>query len=176
MRSHLIIALLLLTASCGKKTVNKYIENPYNDSDISDRVSQLEYKVSQLQTQIATNIDTTNHLAEQIYNLSLENVEHSASISTLESAMVLAENQAQQAMGRLAALEAEDRVVEYIDPCGASSGFDEVILKTSTGKLLAYFESGTQRYLTVLKKNQSYRTTDAQSCNFSVNAQGELVW
>lgn len=176
MRSHLIIALLLLTASCGKKTVNKYIENPYNDSDISDRVSQLEEQIQWFSNNLAQNATKTQELADRLELLDESNMENAEEISTIKTDLYFTQGTAILALERIAELETQEKVVEFIDPCGPTNGYDEVILRMNSGKLLAYFESGTQRYLTVLKKNQSYRTTDAQSCNFSVNTQGVLVW
>jgi hypothetical protein len=62
-----------------------------------------------------------------------------------------------------------DAVVEIIDPCGDNPGqFDEVLLRLSTGELLAYFESGSNRFLSLIG-NGSYSTTDSQHCHFTVN-------
>jgi len=69
---------------------------------------------------------------------------------------------------KLAELESNDSIVEFVDPCGDNPNkFDEILMVTSTGKYVAYFESGGERFLTVLP-NGSYRTTDAQKCNFSI--------
>jgi len=68
-----------------------------------------------------------------------------------------------------------DAIVEFIDPCGDNPGhFDEVVLKLSTGELLAYFESGSHRFLSLIR-NGNYRTTDVQNCAFSVN-NGVVTW
>lgn len=61
-----------------------------------------------------------------------------------------------------------DSIVQIIDPCGDASGHDEILLILSTGEVLAYFESGSNRFLSVLE-NGNYRTTDAQQCNFTVS-------
>jgi hypothetical protein len=62
-----------------------------------------------------------------------------------------------------------DSIAELIDPCGDNPGqFDEIILKLSTGELLVYFESGSNRFLSLID-NGSYHTTDSQHCAFSVN-------
>ena len=75
----------------------------------------------------------------------------------------------------LANLANEDSVVEYIDPCNNGPGFDEVLLHTRSGKYIAYFESGSNRFLTVLQPNVSYRNTDTQKCYFNINNDGQIV-
>jgi hypothetical protein len=65
-------------------------------------------------------------------------------------------------------------VLETIDPCGNGTGFDEVIIKTSSG-FIAYFEDGSKRFLAKLDVG-SYRTTDQQACRFSVNVDGSITW
>lgn len=75
----------------------------------------------------------------------------------------------------LANLASEDPIVEYFDPCGNGPGFDEVLLHTRSGKYLAYFESGSNRFLTVLQPNTAYRSTDQQRCYFTLNNDGQIV-
>ena len=76
----------------------------------------------------------------------------------------------------LANLASEDSVVEYVDPCGNGPGFDEVLLHTRSGKYIAYFESGPNRFLTVLQPNVNYVTTDQQHCAFKINNDGQLLF
>lgn len=75
----------------------------------------------------------------------------------------------------LVQLSLQDGITEMYDPCGDSVGFDEVLLKTKSGKFIAYFESGSQRYLTILQKNTNYRTTDNSRCHFTLNNDGQVV-
>jgi len=65
--------------------------------------------------------------------------------------------------------DGQDSIVEIIDPCGDGTGFDEVLLVLSSGEILAYFEQGNNRFLSVIPDG-NYQTTDAQRCNFSVLA------
>lgn len=72
-------------------------------------------------------------------------------------------------------LASEDSVVEYYDPCGQKPGaFNEVLLKTRTGKYLCYFESGGNRFLHKLEPG-SYRTTDGTKCYFTLNVNGTVT-
>lgn len=66
-------------------------------------------------------------------------------------------------------------LVEVIDPCGAETAFDEVILVYEVnGELLyiAYFESGSKRYLTQLDTGVNYETTDGTQCRFTLDESG----
>lgn len=76
----------------------------------------------------------------------------------------------------VANLNAQDAVVETVYPCGDSpSKFDEGFLRMKSGKLIAYFENGGNRMLTVLGPG-SYRTTDyAPYCYFDVNTGSQIV-
>ena len=68
-------------------------------------------------------------------------------------------------------------LVEIIDPCGPETTFDEVILVyeiEGAPIFIAYFESGSKRYLTSLVEGINYRTTDGTKCDFKIEA-GEVV-
>jgi len=65
-------------------------------------------------------------------------------------------------------VESNLTVSEVIDPCGDySNHFDEVLLVMSDGSIVAYFDSGNKRFLTILQDG-IYRTTDKQSCRFEI--------
>ena len=74
-------------------------------------------------------------------------------------------------------LASNDDVFEIYDPCGTSPGFNEVLLKTQSGKYIAYFESTgkSDRYLTVLQPGYNYQTTDGTKCLFSLDNDGNIV-
>jgi len=64
-------------------------------------------------------------------------------------------------------------VNEVINPCGDDVGqFDEVLMKLSSGQIVAFFEQGTKRFLSILEDGV-YQTTDQQGCVFTV-ANGEV--
>jgi hypothetical protein len=66
-------------------------------------------------------------------------------------------------------------IVELIDPCGNGAGYDEVLLRLSDGSLLCYFESGTNRFLSVIGEGY-YRTTDVQQCYFHIDANNNITY
>ena len=68
-----------------------------------------------------------------------------------------------------------DSIIEIIDPCGPSGGFDEILLRLSDNRLLAYFEDGEgNRHLVIIPPG-TYRTTDAQRCLFKVTEDMEVI-
>jgi hypothetical protein len=79
-------------------------------------------------------------------------------------------------LGDMIELEAQDTIVEYILPCGDRNGiYDETIVRTKSGKLLAYFEDGGARFLTLLVPG-NYQTTDkTPRCSFTINSAGQIV-
>lgn len=76
----------------------------------------------------------------------------------------------------LTLLEQQDSIVEAILPCGdRPNKFDETLLRMKSGKLIAYFESGGNRFLTILTPG-IYRTTDsAPYCYFNVNSELQIT-
>jgi hypothetical protein len=65
--------------------------------------------------------------------------------------------------------EAGMTVTEVINPCGDQVGqYDEVLIKLSSGQVVAFFEHGDKRFLSILD-NGTYRTTDQQGCLFNIN-------
>lgn len=80
-------------------------------------------------------------------------------------------------VGNIVALEAQDVILEYILPCGDRPGvYDETIMRTKSSKLIAYFESGTNRFMTVLEPSTVYSTTDqAPRCLFSTDANLNII-
>lgn len=68
-------------------------------------------------------------------------------------------------------------ITEVIDPCGASGGQDEVLLKFANGTLVASFSdngSALTTRLSILKAGSNYRTTDNDNCYFSVDSSGNI--
>lgn len=61
-----------------------------------------------------------------------------------------------------------------IDVCGASGGYDEVLLKLADGSIIASFSQNGSALTTRLTAlpNGSYQTTDSQQCNFSIAQSG----
>lgn len=56
-------------------------------------------------------------------------------------------------------------ITEVIDPCGDTGGFDELLLRLSSGELVAWLKDVG---LVGLNDDQKYVTTDTQQCHFDV--------
>lgn len=68
-----------------------------------------------------------------------------------------------------------DAFVEVIDPCGKETNLDEVLFRLADGRLFAYFESGSNRYLTLVQPG-TYQTADGTHCVFTVTESGDVTW
>lgn len=139
-------------------------------ADLQSQIDALESQVLQNETNITSNLALIATLqaamADQSTQLDNQN-------TTINSLVTTTNN----LIADLAELQGYEHIVEFIDPCPfqtAPSGFNEVLLKTSSGQYVAYFESGGNRYLTLLKDNTNYMTTDGRGCAFSL-ANGYLV-
>jgi len=72
---------------------------------------------------------------------------------------------------QLLELQSNHNVTSLIDPCGDGPGYDEIFLRTSTGKIIASFSdssSGTNTRFAELTAGGPYQTTDGTHCTFSV--------
>lgn len=70
-------------------------------------------------------------------------------------------------------------LTEIIDPCNDAPGiYDEVLLRTQSGKLLASFSDNVNGYNTRLSEitQGNYMTTDGSNCHFSVDSLGNVSW
>lgn len=128
---------------------------------LQSQLSALNNNVEANSVQI-TNINTTiNELLDNSEYL-LERIDYQQTV--INSMLV-----------DIASLQNNETITEFYDVCGDKVGyFDEVIIKTSSGKLLAYFESSGDRFLTLLTPG-NYQTSDKQKCKFTVNSSGQIV-
>jgi hypothetical protein len=151
---HIPFMVLLALVSCGKKTYTKHIENPYNDSNLKDRVSELENKVAALET-------SRDNMLSSIAGLD----------GQLDSSIALITSQ-------LLTLQNNVNIVQIVDPCGDTPNkYDEVLFKTSAGQYVGSFSdnaAGLNTRFSVLPIG-SYVTTDGTGCHFQVTT-GGIVW
>ena len=109
-------------------------------------------------------------LQAQIDALNTQQTALQAQVNTVQAS-------ADAAQLQLTELSLEERVTGFLDPCGDAVGiYDEVLLTTNSGKVVAYFEIGSKRFLSILLPNVWYQTTDQQSCVFKVDSNGNLVY
>ena len=140
---------------------------------LGSQITSLTASITQIQVQVQANgqQDAQQQQAIQVLQTSVN--------SLTSQVNVLSQGQTQQQIvlnsiiARLLSLESHDAVVAFIDPCGDGPGYDEVLLKTQNGNLVAYFESGSNRFLSIIGPG-SYQTTDQQACRFSVSNDGSI--
>lgn len=111
--------------------------------------------------------NTINGLLGVISGLSAQAAANESQITALESMIY-------DVQADIAELEMHAYVTELIDPCGPSAGFDEVLIRLSSGELIAYFENGGKRFLTVLSPG-NYQTTDSQACVFTLDSSFNVI-
>lgn len=168
MRTKLILFMTVLGLGSGCGYNNAY-------KDIHDLQAQSQRQAAQLAalTTYVLSLEAalSAAIASNTLNIDALQTQYNSTLLTIVSI-----NSAIAALsGQVAVLQSNESVVELLDPCGDMPGqFDEVLLRTSSGKVIAYFETGSKRFLSVLVPNQGYSTTDVQACSFSVNSQGEL--
>lgn len=177
---------------------DKEIEN------IKNKNTEQDAKIAELESQINNNVNFANALQLEINNLSSHIINISSELLNLQSQIDVNTNEILDLQSELNSLNANQtllqnqinsvqanvttlmiqilnvtnstNVTSIVDPCGNGPGFDEVLLKMSDGKYVAYFQHGNNRMLTVLQNNSSYQTTDEQICNFSLNSNGVISW
>lgn len=167
MKTIAIITLGLLLVSCGKKTVHKnfYVENPYDNTENDSRLNDIEQRLDTLESSVAANISAMNDLGEELEQ----------SQSDFTAVMDNLQEQIDEQVTQIAVLNGYNNIVEYLNPCNDGVGYDELLLRMSNGKVVAYFESGNNRFLSELIPNTFYQTTDSQHCVFRVDINGNLI-
>lgn len=143
-----LLELLQVTTSSLQQQLN------YLSTQASNGDAALQAQISSLQTQVTSNTNSINLHTTKLNSLQTTVNNHTAQI---------------------AALQTNENITEFVDPCGNGPGYDEVLLRTSSGKLVAYFESGGSRFLTTLKPSSSYQVTDGTGCKFDTNSSGQIV-
>ncbi len=160
------------------------IENlQIQDAELEARISALEL-TSNLQ-QAAINLlhvgfsdlqavdvlmqNSINDIIDRLDNIDLELHAIDCDLDVVKAKIVNLQNQI-NALN----LASSKNIVKVIDPCGDGVGFDEILLQLADGTIIAYFESGGDRHLSVLGVG-SYRTTDKQKCFFKVDANGNVL-
>lgn len=158
------------------------IANQYRDArerkDRAEAIGRLQYELETLDN---TTENTANDLRIQIAALQnqqlLAYTMQQAELNSVNATVAAMQAQANANQAAITALQLNVTVAGMIDPCGkSSSGYDEVLMRLSDGKVVAYFESGNSRHLSVLETGVRYQTGDLQACQFQVNAVGQISY
>lgn len=198
----LVLGLVtILGAGCGiTEDVNRRCEGSdleivctyafgRTDRDQGAAIENLDSRLSLLEDQVSVNITNINSLSTSLQStqFAVSVLETSSSqyatdiallnsqIATLQSLINNIQTQTNNNIVQLTQIQNSDAITEIIDVCGDGPGYDEVVLRSSNGKLMAYFESGTRRFLSLLPQG-FYSTTDNTSCGFQVMANGNVCW
>lgn len=184
-----------------KKTFGFNYDDKMNNLD--DEIAALKKRVANLESQVATNINNISSIQSDILSIDadIESLElliedlsqdvdgnstaiallqsqitnHNSRLTSLEALVNSLQTTTNGLVADVAQLEGYENIVEVIDFCGDARGFDEVGLRTSSNKILVYFENGGNRFLSVLTPG-SYRTTDGSNCNFRVHGNMSVTW
>jgi outer membrane murein-binding lipoprotein Lpp len=153
-----VTLFLALMTGCGPHKYTPY--DSTRDDEQDSRIGELERRITAMGTAYSA-------LAAQVTALS-EDADSSASeVASLQtSANLLA--------AQIAALQANVLIHEIVDPCGDGPGFDEVLLRTSSG-YMGYFEAGNNRFLALIPAG-SYHLTDQSACPFIITPNGTLTY
>lgn len=108
-------------------------------------------------------------------NTGVDTTQLEIAINDLEHQIVLSQNEINELQQLLSELATNENIVQFIDPCGDKPNvYDEIVMRTSKNKLIAFFKNGSRRELIVLEPGD-YVTTDAQHCRFTVLKDVEIV-
>ena len=184
---------------CTNVFGSKNSEQDKRIDELEDRMSSVESQVSSLETENDGLLASINILTDSVTDLSMDLAVINSIIPTLALASDVTALQAQASNmeARLTALESQigtpvtglqsivvqntieilqlqqnHNVTKIVDPCGDGPGFDEVFMRTSSGKLIASFSqtaSGLNTRFSILTPG-TYSTTDGTGCTFTVNA------
>lgn len=186
----LLVVVVILSTGCGLQQQLDDLKR--TSATQGQEIAVLQQQIAALMASIANNIVSINNLGQQADQLGNQYQQLLASIDagdqtaavdaaqlsdqiealTIQEATLQLTLQTQEAT--LAQLQMNQTISSFVDPCGPSGGYDEVLMRTSNGTLIAYFEDGSgNRHLSLLTPG-TYQTTDAQRCVFSVNSQGQV--
>lgn len=183
------VCMFITTMGCTEKN-ETFVAMPkavkQQISDLQGQVTGLQSQIDALQVQL-NNTDNNaileaTFVAGQIAALQAsmaaliaQQTGDESLIANLQAQINLLQASNATLLATIATLQGYTQIVDVVDPCGDSAGYDEVLLKLSNGKYLAHFSSGNLQFLTELVENVSYRTTDQFPCYFHISG-GNIVY
>lgn len=188
MKQHIYLTFLVLAlyflSGCGLQSqLNELkVQESRNARDIED----LQNRVAALEVTTNNNIKLLNDNAillatmQNFYN-SLSSKEGSdaaslqAQITSLTSTVSGLQTTVTAQVSNIVTLQTNENITAFHDFCGTKAGvYNEIGMVTSSGKIVAYFENGSSRFLSVLKDG-SYITSDGTACYFTVSGNGTVI-
>lgn len=157
----------------------------YRDNDQDVAVNDLRGKVSALEKQSSLLLSSIYSLQSSVDSINnvLPTLASGAALTSLTARVVALEGQigtpvtglqaiVTQNTATILQLQSNYNVTNLIDPCGNGPGYDEIFLRTSTGKIIASFSdsaSGLNTRFSELTAGGPYSTTDGTGCTFTVS-------
>lgn len=180
---YIILAILTLNLGCGMvESMNDKCGGTHEDLCHALLGGKEDEKQDERMDDQQTQIDLL------LQNLELMNINLGSQILALESLVLngvsnlqaqinalqltIATNQTQ-----IATLQGYENITSIIDPCTDGPGVDEVLLRTSSGRIIASFSqnaSGLNTRFAVIAPG-TYGTTDGTGCTFTVNVNGSVT-
>jgi len=155
--------ICLLLCGCG---LQNQIDN------LKTRTDKNEQSINEIQERIkalAISIDNNINLISALSQLETNDVASILSqISSIQTSVVVQTT-------TLVTLQTNENITAFHDFCGNKPGvYNEVGMITTTGKIVVYFEAGSNRYLSILSDGD-YITSDGTACYFSVTDGGTKI-
>ncbi len=158
----------------GCTTIFGFPEDKSTDKRQDEALNLLQQQVNSLNSTININIMQIQSLYSAISVLQSTNNNQDTEISALTIALNNLQTTVNAQTTQLAQLSTGERVTAILDCGGDSAGYDEVVLRLSSGKHIAYFkDNGSREFLAVLAPG-SYQTTDQSKCAFTINSANQF--
>lgn len=191
MKALFLMATVMVLSSCGiteglNKNCGSDIEElcnltfGMNDEEQDEKIAENTFKNDEQDARLKVLEEQNEHLissmdsfSEQLEQLQEDDVDNKTYLQGLITSLSNTVNANLVTLNNLASsVNSNGSVTKMIDICGDKAGyFDEIILKTNTGKYIAYFEDGGKRFLTEIKDG-NYTSTDKQACQFTISSNG----
>jgi hypothetical protein len=151
----------------------KHLDRKNSDQD--EEIDKINVRIDALELSIQDNINEINSLYNELDVIGDSNDSMYNNILSIINSLQNSVNNDIVELTELVEEKTEESVAELVDPCGDSVGYDEVLIRTNSNKLVAYFEVGGNRYLSVLPQG-NYMTTDGSNCHFTVDSNMDVSW
>lgn len=150
-----LVILTFFATGCGQQS-GVTVSHPDYQGQIDDINNRLD--------------DLTDRVA--VFEMDLGNLESSViqlgnDLDNFEHDLDQVEINVTDALNRISQLEGNTYIADIVKPCANAK---EVLVVLSDGRIVAYFEQGNKRYLSLLGDG-NYQTTDGTNCHFSIPLQ-----
>jgi prefoldin subunit 5 len=182
-----ILVTLLLTVACGKRDPLPYsiakgigAEETGDIKKLDKKVKSLAEKIEDLENNFTSLNADISAVSDSVTELRIDMEDGDETlqgqINTLNGIVDSLQDDMDDVQEELSEVSTGQNIVRHIDPCGDQSGhYDEILMVTQDGTVIAYFEVGNKRFLSELTPGVLYQTTDNQACRFKVTEDGELT-